>query len=549
MSSKFQVIPLGGCGEIGMNLTLWHVDDAWFFVDCGTLFADEHLPGMDLIFPSLDCLRERGIRPTAWLITHGHEDHIGALPFVYKEFSAPIYTTEFTAELIKEKFRGLELAQPEVHVWRIWNKTTFRNAAVTPFPVNHSIPDACGLYFETKYGNLLHTGDYRIDKSAPEGSVTIDNLKRITDGKQTLLMTADSTNVFVSGRDREEKQVSDSLTALFKTSRGRVVVATFASNIWRVKSAFQAARATGRKVVLLGKSLIRNYEISKRLGMIDEADEGLVVSLEELKLLQPSQICVLCTGTQGEVFSGANRLAFGSMENIRLDGDDLVILSARAIPGNEKSIGVLINQFWRLGCRVLTGKDADVHVSGHGYCEDLAECIAMVKPKMFMPLHGEFRNLVQHLRLAQSVGVPAENCHLVENGDVLTIAPEALGVTDRWDVGRDYVANERVISGSADVLKNRVMLAKNGIVEVSLLTDNGLSRILSEPKIFVRGVNTSIDRVRDAIVGCFRELQRVQRKSHWTEESLSEELRLAVRRDLESELGYKCVVSLFLHRL
>jgi ribonuclease J len=549
MTQSFQVIPLGGCGEIGMNLTLWHVDDSWFFVDCGTLFADENLPGMDLIFPSLESVRARGIRPTAWLITHGHEDHIGALPYLYSEFEAPVYTTEFTGELIKEKFRGLGLPQPDLHVWQVWQKTAFRHAAVTPFPVNHSIPDACGLYFETKHGNLLHTGDFRVDRSAPEGSVTLDNLARITAGKKTLLMTSDSTNVFIAGRDREERQIAESLNDIFNTTKGRVVVATFASNIWRVKSIFDAARANGRRVLLLGKSLVRNYEISRRLGVIGDVDEGFVVSGDELKMVPPNELCIICTGTQGEMFSGANRLAFGSAENIRLDGNDLVILSARAIPGNEKSISVLINQFWRLGCQVLTGKNADVHVSGHGYVEDLKDSISIVKPRMFMPLHGEFRNLVQHIRVAQDSGVAAENCFLVENGDVLTLAPEALGVTDRWESGRDFVGSERVILGSSDVLRNRVMLARNGIIEVSLIADASLTRLLSEPKLAVRGVPVAPARVKSVVESCFREVVRAQRKSHLTEDSLSEELRIAVRREIEPEIGYKAVVSVFLHKL
>lgn len=549
MTQSFQVIPLGGCGEIGMNLTLWHVDDSWFFVDCGTLFADENLPGMDLIFPALDAVRERGIRPTAWLITHGHEDHIGALPFVYSEFPAPIYTTEFTAELIKEKFRGLGFPQPELHIWQVWQKTTFRQAAVTPFPVNHSIPDACGLYLETKYGNLLHTGDFRVDRSAPEGSITLDNLTRVIAGRQTLLMTSDSTNVFVPGRDREEGRIAENLQTIFSGARGRVVVATFASNIWRVKSIFDAARATGRKVLLLGRSLLRNYEISRRLGVIPDVEDNFVISEEELKFIPPHELCIICTGTQGEMFSGANRLAFGSFEHIKLDGDDLVILSARAIPGNEKSINVLVNQFWRLGCRVLTGKDADVHVSGHGYVEDLKDSIALVKPKMFMPLHGEYRNLVQHLQVAQSAGVAVEHCYLVENGDVLTIAPQALGVTDRWDTGRDYVGSERVVPGNSDVLRHRVMLARNGIIEISMIADASLSRMLGEPKIQVRGVYVRQERVKEVLLSSFRELARAQRKSHWTEETLSEELRIAVRRELEADVGYKTVVSVFLHKL
>ena len=549
MNKAFQVIPLGGCGEIGMNLTLWRVDDSWFFVDCGTLFADENLPGMDLILPSMESVRSRGIKPAAWLITHGHEDHIGALPYMYSEFEAPIYTTEFTAELIKEKFRGLGLPQPEIKIWQVWEKTVFRHASVTPFPVNHSIPDACGLFFETRHGNLLHTGDFRVDRSAPEGSVTLDNLARITAGKKTLLMTSDSTNVFVAGRDMEERRIAESLNGLFSTTQGRVVVATFASNIWRVKSIFDAARANGRRVLLLGKSLVRNYEISRRLGVIGDVDDGFVVTADELKMVPPNELCIICTGTQGEMFSGANRLAFGSAENIRLDGNDLVILSARAIPGNEKSISVLINQFWRLGCQVLTGKNADVHVSGHGYAEDLKDSIALVKPQLFMPLHGEFRNLVQHLRVAQDAGVRPENCFLVENGDVLTIAPEALGVTDRWESGRDYVGSERVIPGSSDVLRNRVMLARNGIIEISLLADSGLSRLLGEPKLQVRGVYVTPERVRKVVEASFREVVRAQRKSHLTEENLSEELRIAVRRELESDVGYKAVISVFVHRL
>jgi len=379
--------------------------------------------------------------------------------------------------------------------------------------------------------------------------MTLDNLTRVTAGRETLLMTADSTNVFVPGTDREEQQIATNLVKIFADVRGRVVVATFASNIWRVKSAFHAARASGRKVVLLGRSLLRNYDISKKLGLMSEFEEGLVVGQEELKLLQPSEVCVICTGTQGEVFSGANRLAFGSLDSLRLDGDDLVILSARAIPGNEKSIGILINQFWRIGCRVITGKEAEVHVSGHGYAQDLMDSIALVKPKYFMPLHGEFRNLVHHIRLANKAGVPPESCHLVENGDVLTIAPDALGVIDRWDVGRDFVGSDRVISGSADVLRNRVMLAKNGIVEISFVVDSTLSRMLDEAKIAVRGVNVSADRVSDALKSSFRSLMRAQRKGAWTPESLSEELRIAVRRELEADVGYKCVVSLFVHRI
>ncbi|NBW83275.1 ribonuclease J, partial [bacterium] len=460
----------------------------------------------------------------------------GALPWLYRDFPAPIYTTEFTAELIKEKFRGLGLDAPEIHIWQVWQKTTFRQAAVTPYPVNHSIPDACGLYFETKYGNLLHTGDYRVDRSAPEGSVTLDNLARITQGKQTLLMTADSTNVFVPGRDREEKKIGGNLEALFKSSSGRVVVATFASNIWRVQSIFDAAKATGRRVLLLGKSLLRNYEISRRLGIISDVDDNFVVSNDELKLIPANELCIICTGTQGEMFSGANRLAFGSMENIKLDGNDVVILSARAIPGNEKSINVLINQFWRLGCRVLTGKDADVHVSGHGYVEDLRDCIALVKPKFFMPLHGEYRNLVQHLRVAESAGVKPENCFLVENGDVLSIGPEPLGVTDRWESGRDFVGSERVVSGKSDVLRNRVMLARNGIIEVSAVADSSLSRLLADPKIQVRGVNVNANRVMEVFKSSFREIIRAQRKTSLNEENLAEELRISVRRDLETDV-------------
>lgn len=549
MNKSFQVIPLGGCGEIGMNLTLWRIDDSWFFVDCGILFADEYYPGIDLLFPSMEAVRRNGIRPSAWLITHGHEDHIGALPYLYPEFPAPIYTTEFTAELIKEKFSGLGLEAPEIHIWQPWQKVTFRQAAVTPFPVNHSIPDACGLYLECKYGNLLHTGDYRIDRSAPEGSVTLDNLERITKGRETLLMTADSTNVFVPGTDKEERRVAESLVELFHGVQGRIVVATFASNIWRVQSAFQAAKQSGRKVFLLGRSLVRNYQISRRLGMLTDIDDDLVASQDDLKMLDPSQICVLCTGTQGEVFSGASRLAYGSVDNIRLDGNDLVILSARSIPGNEKSIGALINQFWRLGCRVLTGKDADVHVSGHGYSQDLADCIALVKPKMFMPLHGEFRNLVQHITVAQNSGVAPENCHLVENGDVLTIAPKALGVTDRWESGRDFVGSERVIPGSSDVVRTRAMLAKNGIVEVSFVADSTLSRMLDEPKVVVRGVNVTEEKVRKSLSSVFRDLHRGQRKSKWTEATLTEELRIGLRRELEPDIGYKCVVSMFVHRI
>ncbi|MES2614015.1 MAG: ribonuclease J, partial [Bdellovibrionota bacterium] len=373
--SNIKIIPLGGCGEIGMNMTLFCIEERWFFVDGGALFPDASNIGVDLILPDTSFIDENNIQPEAWLITHGHEDHIGALPHLFKRYPAPIYGTEFTIELIKAKFEDANISNAIYNVWKVYTPVLFRNMKVTPFPVNHSIADAAGLFIETNMGNILHMGDFRIDYTPPEHSMTHENLQKVLKNKPVTLMMSDSTNSFSLGSDKSETDITPAFVHYFTKQQGAVIIATFASNIWRLQSVFAAAKDAGRKIVLFGRTMFRNVDIAQRLGLLNY-NPDILIPLSEINSVDRSQVCILCTGSQGESFSGLHRLAWGSVSDFQINSDDIVLMSSRIIPGNEKSIEGVVVQLTRIGCAVITTKEnAAIHVSGHGYAQDLKTCI------------------------------------------------------------------------------------------------------------------------------------------------------------------------------
>jgi ribonuclease J len=548
-----RITPLGGCGEIGMNMTVFQIDNHNYIVDCGALFPDATLPGVDLILPEVSWLTQQNFQLEAWLITHGHEDHIGALPHIYPKFPAPIYGSEFTLELIRGKLEEAGIKNVQYKLWIPDKTVAFRGLKLTPYRVNHSIVDALGFFIETKYGNILHTGDFRIDYNPPEQSMTHENIKTVIGQKPVHIMMSDSTNSFSKGSDKSENDLVHSFEDLMRKD-----VTTFASNVWRYKSIVEAAQKCGKKVFFFGRSMLKNYEIATKLGIL-KLTRDVVLSEDELKGFPKSKLVVVCTGSQGEVFSGASRLAFGTFHNVKLDANDAVVFSARAIPGNEKSIGALINQFTRLGCEVLTSKEVDCHVSGHGYQEDLLTVLRTAKPRHFMPVHGEYRHLKKHIELATKTGVSLENCHLVENGSLLHITDEFTEIATQIQSGRDYVCQGGVFNESGDVYKTRLNVAKHGLICVNFVMKERGYDLACSPSILNRGVPLDEQKFAAGLAKIYGQSlhalstalvdKPTKQKGSVNLEALKEEIRLQLRRALEKKINYKCSVAVTISRV
>ncbi|KAB8031041.1 ribonuclease J [Fluviispira multicolorata] len=547
---SLKIIPLGGCGEIGMNMTILCVMDRYFFVDGGALFPDASLLGVDLILPDTKFIDENQIWPEAWLITHGHEDHIGALPHLYKKYPAPIYGTEFTLELIKSKFEDAEINDAILNKWDFFETVFFRNLKVTPFPVNHSIADAAGLFFETQLGNILHMGDFRIDYYPPEKSMTHENIKKVLNNKTVHLMMSDSTNSFQTGTDFSETEILPSIIDFFDKEKGIVVIATFASNIWRLQSIFESARLTGRKVALFGRSLFRNTEIANRLGLLNFS-ENTIIEIQDVHKYPRHEVCIICTGSQGESFSGLHRIAWDNVSDFKIDPEDTIIFSSRIIPGNERPIESIVTQLTRSGCQVVTAKDhKNIHVSGHGYQEDLIKCIKTAQPISFMPVHGTYRHLKKHRELAIDCGLLPENCFLAENGDVVVAGPEALGVVETVHSGRDYVCPGGIFPQSSPFYKDRLALIYGGVVAVSFVFPDEGYELLGTPSVSLKGIPLNAQELSKKMSMIFNYTYDLAvKKRNFNDEVMQEDLRIAVRRYIEKKLNFKTNVLILFQRI
>lgn len=548
-NASLKLTPLGGCGEIGMNMTILEIDGLYYFIDCGSLFPDHSLSSVDLVIPQTAWLEREKIQPQAWLITHGHEDHIGALPFLYKKFPAPIYCPPFAEMLIKEKFIEAGISDASFVNWKPGVARPFRNLTLTPFVVNHSIADALGFFIETKHGNILHSGDYRIDVSPPEKSMTHENMANAIAGRPVKIMLSDSTNAFQVGTDLSEADLTQNFYDIFNSALGSVIVTTFSSNIWRMQTVIAAALKDGRKIAAVGRSLKRNMEYALKMGFLPTGD--IYLDEQEIKKIPRRELCILCTGSQGEMYSGLNRMAYGTYDGFKLGADDTIVFSSRAIPGNEKPIGSLSNQLCRLGCHVISPKDKDVHVSGHGFQEDLKACIRAVKPRYFMPVHGELRHLLKHASLAIECGVPFENTIVTENGGAVSLAIPQPGITDQVQSGRVFVCQGGHIEPSGgELLRMRQNLGKNGYLGVSFVLPRRGYDLRAVPKVQFKGLPAVVQQVNKKIESIyFSVLEVSQAKKDFCDEVFEEDLRIAIRRATESIIFFKCVVGIVLNRL
>lgn len=480
-------VALGGLGEIGLNMAAFEYGEDIVIVDCGLMFPEPYMLGIDVVIPDISYLLERTDKIRAILLTHGHEDHIGALPYVLRDINAPIYGTALTLGFVKEKLKEYELDQKvDLRVVKPRDKVQLGLFEVEFIRVAHSIVDGCALAIGTPEGVVIHTGDFKLDQTPVDGELTdLATFSRYGEAG-VLALFADSTNVEREGYTLSERLVGDAFDEIFPSCSGRVIVAAFSSNIHRVQQVVHAAEKSGRKVLLNGRSMIGNVQIARELGYLKIPD-GILIDLKELPRLPKEQVCMITTGSQGEPRSSLVRIAMDDHKQIKLERGDTVILSSRFIPGNEKTISDLMNHLYRRGAEVIHEKVSEVHVSGHASQEELKLLHNLVKPRFFVPVHGEYRHLVKHSQLAQKVGTPEERCILAVNGDVILFSGDEACIVDRVDTGRVFVDGKGVGDVGNVVLKDRKHLSEDGMVVVIIGINQVSGEIIYGPDIVSRG--------------------------------------------------------------
>ncbi|MCE5201916.1 MAG: ribonuclease J [Synergistaceae bacterium] len=475
-AGELKVIPLGGLGEIGKNMTVFSCGGDMIIVDCGLKFPEEEMLGIDFVIPDVQYLIENKDHIRGIFITHGHEDHIGALPFVLPGLDVPLYCSRLTAGLIGNKMAdartNYEPKYMEIHPG---DKIEAGCFSVEFISVCHSIPDALALAIRTPLGTIVHTGDFKLDPTPIDGIRTDYSAFAALGKEGVLLMLSDSTNIEKPGITASERTVGQTFERLFRLYKDRrIVIATFSSNLHRAQQVFNAAGRFNRKVVLSGRSMLAYVELACKLGFV-EVPEGLLITSQEAEHMSDNRVVILTTGSQGEPFSGLVLMSRGTHRMIHLGPKDLVIISATPIPGNEKLVSDTVNRLFGCGCEVVYERSENIHVSGHGGRDELTIMLSLVKPKFFVPVHGEYRHLVRHAQLAREMGVPAKNVFILQNGDVLKFrGPNKAEIDGRVQSGAVLVDGIALGEFEGSILRERRELAENGLVVVSLVLDEKL---------------------------------------------------------------------------
>ena len=480
------IIPLGGVEEIGLNMTVFQYADDLIIVDAGLMFPEEEMLGVDIVIPDYSYILDNREKVKGIILTHGHEDHTGALPFLLKEINIPVFGTALTLALVREKLNEHNLLDIQLIPVKPRDIITLGQFKIEFIRVTHSIVDGVGLGIQTPLGRIIHTGDFKLDPTPVDGELM--DLHKFTEygEKGTLLMLSDSTNAEKGGFTFSEREVRRAFEDIFAKTKGRIIIATFASNIHRIQQAIDVAVQNGRKVIMCGKSMVSNAGIALELGYL-KMPPDIWVKMEALRDLPDDQVVIITTGSQGEPMSVLSRIAIDEHKQIKIKEGDTVILSAKIIPGNERSIGKIINHLMRRGADVKYEKVSDIHVSGHASKEELKLMINMVKPKYFMPIHGEYRHLKYHYKLADKSGIPKENIFILEDGMVLEITANGAATGGKVSSGRVFI-DGRDVGGVEDiVLRDRRRLAHDGIVIILVGIEKLTKKIISGPEIISRG--------------------------------------------------------------
>jgi len=484
---RLKIVPLGGLGEIGKNMMVMEYGDDIIVIDAGLMFPGEEMLGIDLVIPDISYLLERREKIRGIVITHGHEDHIGALPYLLPQLNVPVYSTRLTQGLISVKLKeGKALSGAQLKVIPFGGQVTLGRFRVEFFPVCHSIPDAAGLIIHTPIGTIVHSGDFKLDYTPVHGKPT--DLSRLAQlGAQgVLLLLSDSTYAELLGYTPSERLVGETLDHVMAEASGRVIVTTFSSLVSRIQQVIDAAARHQRRVFIIGRSMTDIVRMTLDLGYL-KAPNGILARLDELRGLPRNRVVLLTTGSQGEPTSALVRIANRDHRQVHIIPGDTVVLSATPVPGNESLINRTVDNLFKQGAQVLYDRVAPVHVHGHGSQEELKLLLNVVKPRFFIPIHGEYRHLSLHAKLAQSVGIPKENTFLLEDGDVLELSPQAGKKTGKVSSGNVYVDGLSVGDVGSVVLRDRRMLSRDGIVMVVITVNRQTGKLVGRPDIVSRG--------------------------------------------------------------
>lgn len=531
MKSSLKIIPLGGLGEIGKNITAIEYEDEIIVIDCGVSFPDDDMLGIDLVIPEIIYLLENKDKVKGLFITHGHEDHIGSIPYILKQLNMDIYATRLTIGLIASKLEEHNISKESLIPVKEGDVIKFNKLSVEFIRATHSIADACSLAIFTPLGTIVHTGDFKIDYTPIDGRVMDLNRLSALGEEGVLLLMADSTNVERSGHSLSEKTIGETLNRILDGATGRVIVATFASNIHRMQQIVDASLKENRKICFSGRSMENVSKVAMELGYL-HIPEDSVISVDELNNYDNNKITIITTGSQGEPMAGLSRIAYGNHRKITLAQDDLFIISASPIPGNDKMISKVINQLYKKGAEVIYEDLEDVHVSGHAYQEELKLIHSITKPKYFLPVHGEYRHLKHHADLAKKMGMKGEDIFTMENGDVLEISEEGAKISGKIRTGVLYVDGIGVGDVGNIVLRDRRNLARDGMVIIVFAIDMENFYLASGPDVITRGFIYA--RENEDIINEIKEVSRQKIEECLLEQSTGwQVLKGSVRKSVE----------------
>jgi ribonuclease J len=511
--ARIQIIPLGGLGEIGKNMMAIKYQDSIVVIDAGLMFPEDELLGIDMVIPDISYLVENKEKVKAILLTHGHEDHVGALPYVLREINPPVYGSRLTIGIVEGKLKEQNMGNVQLNIVRPRDKIKAGIFEIEFFRVSHSIPDCMGLAIHTPIGIVLHTGDFKLDQTPVDGQVTDFGKMAELGEKGVVVMMADSTNADRSGFTMSEKVVGHTFEELFGKCTGRIIVTTFASNIHRIQQVISTAERFGRKVTIVGRSMINNVKVASALGYMD-IPEGILVEMEEIEHYPADKMVVVTTGSQGEPMSALTRIASADHRWVGILPGDTVIISATPIPGNEKLVSRTIDLLYKQGAEVIYEKMSGVHVSGHASQEELKIVLNLIKPKYFIPVHGEYRHLMKHAHLAESLGMSRSRVFVAENGQIIEIGKKKASITGKVTAGKVLIDGLGVGDVGNIVLRDRKQLSQDGIMIVVVTIDKEKGEVVSGPDIVTRGfvyvreseelIENAKLKVREAMDICFQ---------------------------------------------